>query len=529
MKKLRLRTALSALSFLLLLLCIFTGCGPKECLHVGGEWTVDVAPTCTAKGSRHQVCGLCGITVAIEEVDVIAHDYSQTVEKPNCITAGTLKSVCSVCGAVEKNEEVSPAVGHTLDVSGCCSVCKQYFISTAAQLTAFASAVNGGNPFSGKMVSLMGNIDMKGADWTPVGTADHPFDGIFEGNGYTVSNYKLSVSESNATPYVGFFGYSSGSIYNLTLMRSTLYVSVNIGNGALYAGELLGYNDGGAVWNCTVDRGSQTLHFSASSSTGNCKGYFGGAIGYNKGGELMGVSVVGDEYYGTVSGSITAANSSGYVGGLLGYSRGGRIERCYADVRSDGSVYGVDSEAYVGGLVGYLEYVNLGISNCYARGAYAFSRAESGTVSNYNKAYGGSFAGYVYQSKVTNCYATGHSQGPSDTTDFAETVFLYIGGFAGGTDTTSTFSGCFSLGYGNAVKNTEGNYYASGFIAGGVGSDQIKNCYENSSSLTTGYVIHEDAIKTDIFTVKSVEFLTKTLGFSTDVWNITGADLPTLK
>lgn len=60
-------------------------------------------------------------------------------------------------------------------------------ISTAAQLKAFADAVNAGDSFQGKTVVLTNDIDL---EYTAVviGTKANPFMGTFDGQNYTVSN-----------------------------------------------------------------------------------------------------------------------------------------------------------------------------------------------------------------------------------------------------------------------------------------------------------------------------------------------------
>ena len=75
---------------------------------------------------------------------------------------------------------------------------KYYEIKDAADFARFASAVNKGNNFAGKTVKLMceESIDLGNAAWPLTGD----FAGTFNGNGKKISNFKLTVNTTTATP-----------------------------------------------------------------------------------------------------------------------------------------------------------------------------------------------------------------------------------------------------------------------------------------------------------------------------------------
>ena len=54
-------------------------------------------------------------------------------------------------------------------------------VRTAAQLQAFAAAVNGGTGYEGQYISLDADLDLTGTAWTPIG-ATGSFSGSFNGN-----------------------------------------------------------------------------------------------------------------------------------------------------------------------------------------------------------------------------------------------------------------------------------------------------------------------------------------------------------
>lgn len=68
-------------------------------------------------------------------------------------------------------------------------------ISTLEELKAFRDEVNAGNTFKGETIELANDIDLGGEEWTPIGTQSHQFQGIFNGNGHTISNLKINSSK----------------------------------------------------------------------------------------------------------------------------------------------------------------------------------------------------------------------------------------------------------------------------------------------------------------------------------------------
>ena len=194
--------------------------------------------------------------------------------------------------------------GYTDDGEG------NYTVTTAEGLKAVADIANNGN--LGINITLTGNIDLKGIDWTPIGTAsNNAYTGTFDGNGHTITG--LTVNQEG-TKYVGLIGFigSNGTVKNVKLEN------VNI-TGSFYVGGVVGGNYGTVI---------------ACTSSGNVSGntYVGG--------------VVGDNY-----GTVTACTASGSVkgsfnvGGVVGYNSRGSVTAC----TSSGSVEGSRD---VGGVVG---------------------------------------------------------------------------------------------------------------------------------------------------------------------------------
>jgi len=151
--------------------------------------------------------------------------------------------------------------------------------------------------------------------WNPIGDATTKFTGVFDGNGYTISN--LSINRPT-TGTVGLFGYTIGAtIKNLGVTNVSVIGQISVGG-------LVGRNESSStISNC----------YSTGSVTGNI--YVGGLVGYNN-----------------TSSSISNSYSTGRVignervGGLVGFNNSSStITNCYSTGRVTGS-------SNVGGLVG---------------------------------------------------------------------------------------------------------------------------------------------------------------------------------
>ena len=145
----------------------------------------------------------------------------------------------------------------------------EYVILYAEFYTAISEAEDlNGISLNGKY-ALVCDIDLGGAEWTPIGTSDDPFIGEFNGKGYTVSNFQITTGRQ----YVGLFGYNNGVIENLGVENFTVNVSYS---GTVYAGGLVGYNSG------SITNSYATGNVSATS-TSSSSAYAGGLVGYNSG------------------------------------------------------------------------------------------------------------------------------------------------------------------------------------------------------------------------------------------------------
>lgn len=107
-------------------------------------------------------------------------------------------------------------------------------ISNLEELESFRAGVNTG-VLSGYDAVLTADIDISGAEWTPIGTKENPFMGNFDGAGHTVKGLTITKYRE----YAGFFGCTQNAdISNLKITDANINISG--GQGAVSAGILAG-------------------------------------------------------------------------------------------------------------------------------------------------------------------------------------------------------------------------------------------------------------------------------------------------
>ena len=270
-------------------------------------------------------------------------------------------------------EENSTAVfeNETADFEGKGTAANPYKIQNVDDLKKLAEKVNGGEAYEGKHFKLTANIDLKNEEWTPIGTLQgeevRPFQGTFDGDGYQITNLKIS----NGGQYAGLFGHTEGAVIKSCNVTGKI-------NGYNYTGGIVGYADANTkILNCSFQ--------------GNVKGKGegrGGIVGYmSGGGEVSGCFVTG-----TVTGDKE-------VGGIAGYGVG-TIKNCYALANVTATATATATGVNAGGIAGYAYGVT--IENCY----------YSGEVSAKN--YAGGIAGTAWRGTIQNCVSLAESVSGSD-------------------------------------------------------------------------------------------------------------------
>ena len=302
---------------------------------------------------------------------------------------------------VYSNSPVSS--GHQYDADGVCTLCggyqpaelngDVYEISNAGQLFWFAALVNGtltdGTAQNAAASAVLTtNIDLTGADWTPIGNASTIYTGTFDGQNHTISGMTLENAES----YSGLFGNVTGTVRDFTVAGSiTITGDETVSRVGGAVGSLGTASVGGTV-------SGVTSGVNITVSAGN--DHIGGVVGSMP--ENSSPTVESCVY----TGNITVTVEAGSVAGVVGYIRTGTIQNC----ANQGGI-NTGGNGSVGGILGYCNNGKIYIRNCYNSGSIAAKgTANVGAIVGQNKS---------TQATVSNCcYLTGSAykgQGQLDT------------------------------------------------------------------------------------------------------------------
>ena len=211
-------------------------------------------------------------------------------------------------------------------------------------------------PLDGLYV-LLEDISFAEQTWTPIGTMEEPFTGIFNGNNKTIDGLTLNNPEMNA----GLLGVNSGSVKNVKLTNT------KITSEHTFVGAIAGQNNG-LIENCHVQGG--TISGTGNDmwkdvnveETRNGGSRIGGICGYNLGGDILNC-----ENRGKINGTYQ-------IGGIAGDSEGlnenniSHISNC-KNYEAIFQTPGEEESTYAqtGGIVG-CNYKYSMIENCYNEG-----------------------------------------------------------------------------------------------------------------------------------------------------------------
>ncbi len=112
---------------------------------------------------------------------------------------------------------------------------------------------------------LLCDIDLGGAQWTPLGTEDTPFTGELDGGYFTISNFTIDAPGADGNQ--GFFGVNKGMIKDLLLADVTITATQETKN----IGSMAGVNKG-TILRCTT-AGTITVDQAAANAV------IGGGVG----------------------------------------------------------------------------------------------------------------------------------------------------------------------------------------------------------------------------------------------------------
>ncbi|MBO7559520.1 MAG: hypothetical protein J6T52_13650 [Bacteroidaceae bacterium] len=366
-------------------------------------------------------------------------------------------------------------------------------------LLAFRDHVNSGISYSGRTVTVTLTADpLSVTGWNdPVGTADNPFKGTFQGNNHLI----------NLSGKTGLFGVTDGAtIENVTLVASIENTDDNakvVTNSALLENAFdleTGQPKDGEVY----DGGyGGIVNYAKNSTIQNCA--VTGSIQYNNSNNVGGIvgrmETTSSSSESKVKNCDVTADINGHrcTGGIVGaiYGNGtATIENCGFMVNSDqfpSASAEMTANLFTGGIVGLclspaviskcFNHVKIGENSDVKAGIVGIAQAQnSGTItieSCYNTGevdtsdqskYAGGIVGVAYNTAISYCYNSGTIKSP-----------LGHGGIAA-LATKSKIEYCYNVGT-ISSDGPHGPIISSAISNEGTGfTPTITNCYYLSST-----------------------------------------------
>ena len=229
----------------------------------------------------------------------------------------------------------------------------------------FASRVNLGWDFTGRTITQAADIDMAGLPWGGIGTAENPFRGTFNGNGYRLLNLTaqngLFIFVHSGT--IQNVHVTNVNINNLTTTATTNSVS-SVDTGVIVASHGLFTSGALRIQNCTVNGG-----------TIRGQGHVGGIIGRSD----NTVTITGCSVRASLTSSTGTADGDIAVGGIAGslVATDSSISTSFLNGSVEGTTSIGSKSVFVGGMVGQIDG---NVRDCFAGGAQFRSTTSTNGV-----------------------------------------------------------------------------------------------------------------------------------------------------
>ena len=227
-----------------------------------------------------------------------------------------------------------------------------YQITNAEELKWFRDTVNSGT--TDIHARLLHDIDLKNVSWEPIGTQKKPYNGTFDGNAYTIRNFRLGDhTKPDPISEKGLFGRigTGGTIQDLVVKVDYMGSAVNPNNfNITKCGLIAAYNEG-TIRRCSV-MVNYTLYVAGEI----------GVIAYQNSGIIenclsaVGTGTGASKFPGRIPEEASAAG--------IAYENSGTIKNCLFDgkLRTDG----VKDNSYVKKDYAIAQNKSNGtITNCY--------------------------------------------------------------------------------------------------------------------------------------------------------------------
>lgn len=203
-----------------------------------------------------------------------------------------------------------------------------YQITNAEELKWFRDTVNSGT--TDIHARLLHDIDLKNVSWEPIGTQKKPYNGTFDGNAYTIKNFRLGDhTKPDQISEKGLFGWigSGGTIQDVVVKVESIGSATNPNNFNITKCGLIAAYNKGTIRRCSV-MVNYTLYVAGEI----------GVIAYQNSGIIenclsaVGTGTGNPKFPGRIPDEASAAG--------IAYENSGTIKNCLFDgkLRTDGFI-----------------------------------------------------------------------------------------------------------------------------------------------------------------------------------------------
>ena len=249
----------------------------KQCVHEHGESCYPVAEDSatenTAEGEPHTCTHECSKeSGCITEKLDCRHEHNADCGYSPATEGTPCTYECEICSGQEQinalpNVEDSPRE-NAEEIAALQAVAAEttnekpkgegtkespYQITDAEELAWFRDTVNSGT--TDIHARLLRDIDLNNVSWVPIGTKEHPYTGTFDGNAYTIRNFRLGDhTKPDPISEKGLFGRigTGGTIQDLVVKVDYMGSAVNPNNfNITKCGLIAAYNEG-TIRRCSV-------------------------------------------------------------------------------------------------------------------------------------------------------------------------------------------------------------------------------------------------------------------------------------
>ena len=301
---------------------------------------------------------------------------------------------------------------------------------------------------------LKNDIDMAGAEWTPI----TGFTGTLNGNGFSIKNLTINSDSSN----VGLFAVLEGTVNNLKIESANITVTGRKENIGILCGELKG-----SVTNITV---SGIVDAPDCTNVGGIAGYLYVQKNYTVTNLKNNAAISGANYVGGIIGGSLCDNSGSssdrtielsklentgvirgkgdYVGGIAGcFSHEGYISTVTLVATSMKNTGNIIGTTYVGGIFG----------NIYSDSSKSYIQDCTNISVVTGECYVGCIAGSAKNVPISDCINAGSELNATGHITVDGVKYAYVGGYVGYGYTAN-----------NCTNEVEINYSGSGRYVGGI-------------------------------------------------------------